>query len=322
MQLSTNNRGFAPANLTEAIQFSDLLASSSIVPKAYQGKPQDILVCVQWGFELGLAPMQALQNIAVINGKPSVYGDAAMALVQASPVCEDVEEFFENEGTPNPIAVCVAKRKGRKPVIAKFSVEDAKRAGLWGKQGPWSAYPKRMMQMRARGFALRDAFPDVLKGMITAEEAQDYPEEAKPVQAKPANPLDLVAPKKVEIPEQTTDTLLIEEAFSQDADAEEMAAKDVAVVEDNAVVWTFPLLVPNKEVPHGYFETLEAWQDGYEDLADIIAKAGKRPARERMTILKNLKLANDATLKSIDTVKRARHTTAHLERLKALGAAL
>ena len=199
MQLSTNNRGFAPANLTEAIQFSDLLASSSIVPKAYQGKPQDILVCVQWGYEMGLAPMQALQNIAVINGKPSVYGDAAMALVQASPVCEDVEEFFENEGSPNPIAVCVAKRKGRKPVIVKFSVEDAKRAGLWGKQGPWSAYPKRMMQMRARGFALRDAFPDVLKGMITAEEAQDYPEEAKPVQAKPANPLDLVAPKKAAI---------------------------------------------------------------------------------------------------------------------------
>lgn len=322
MQLSTNNRGFAPANLTEAIQFSDLLASSSIVPKAYQGKPQDILVCVQWGFELGLAPMQALQNIAVINGKPSVYGDAAMALVQASPVCEDVEEFFENEGTPNPIAVCIAKRKGRKPVTVRFSVEDAKRAGLWGKQGPWSAYPKRMMQMRARGFALRDAFPDVLKGMITAEEAQDYPDEAKPVQAKPANPLDLVAPKKVEIPEQTTDTLLIEEAFSQDADAEELVAKDVAVVEDNAVVWTFPLFVPNKEVPHSYFETIEAWQDGYEDLADKTAKAGKRPARDRMTILKNLKLANDATLKSIDTVKRARHTTAHLERLKALGAAL
>jgi hypothetical protein len=322
MQLSTNNRGFAPANLTEAIQFSDLLASSSIVPKAYQGKPQDILVCVQWGYEMGLAPMQALQNIAVINGKPSVYGDAAMALVQASPVCEDVEEFFENEGSPNPIAVCIAKRKGRKPVTVKFSVEDAKRAGLWGKQGPWSAYPKRMMQMRARGFALRDAFPDVLKGMITAEEAQDYPDEAKPVQAKPANPLDLVAPKKVEIPEQTTDTLLIEEAFSQDANAEELAAKDVAVVEDNAVVWTFPLLVPNKEVPHGYFETLEAWQDGYEDLADIIAKAGKRPARERMTILKDLKLANDATLKSIDTVKRARHTAAHLQRLKALGAAI
>ena len=321
MQLSTNNRGFAPANLTEAIQFSDLFASSSIVPKAYQGKPQDILVCVQWGYEMGLAPMQALQNIAVINGKPSVYGDAAMALVQASPVCEDVEEFFENEGSPNPIAVCVAKRKGRKPVIVKFSVEDAKRAGLWGKQGPWSAYPKRMMQMRARGFALRDAFPDVLKGMITAEEAQDYPDEAKPVQAKPANPLDLVAPKRVEIPEQTTDTLLIEEAFSQDADAEELA-EVVEVVEPKLSTSPFPLFVPNKVTPHETFSNLEEWQDSYEDLAEKTAKAGKRPARERMTILKDLKLANEAMLKSIDTVKRARHTTAHLQRLKALGAAL
>ena len=320
MQLSTNNRGFAPANLTEAIQFSDLLASSSIVPKAYQGKPQDILVCVQWGYEMGLAPMQALQNIAVINGKPSVYGDAAMALVQASPVCEDVEEFFENEGSPNPIAVCIAKRKGRKPVTVKFSVEDAKRAGLWGKQGPWSAYPKRMMQMRARGFALRDAFPDVLKGMITAEEAQDYPDEAKPVQVKPANPLDLVAPKKVQIPEQTTDTLLIEEAFSQDADAEELAV-EVEDAKPEQVRGTFGLFVPNKSEPHNQFATLEEWQDSYEDLAEKTAKAGKRPARERMTILKDLKLANDAMLKSIDTVKRARHTTAHLQRLKALGAA-
>ena len=175
MQLTTTRQGFAPTTITEAIQFSEMLASSQMVPKQYQGKPQDIMVCVQWGMELGLAPLQALQNIAVINGKPSVYGDAAMALVQASPLCEGVEEFIEGEGTTNPIAVCVAHRKGRKPVRSTFSVEDAKRAGLWGKQGPWQAYPKRMLAMRARGFALRDAFPDALRGMVTAEEASDYP---------------------------------------------------------------------------------------------------------------------------------------------------
>lgn len=176
----TVRQGFAPTTMTEAIQFSEMLASSNMIPKQYQGKPNDVLVCVQWGYEMGLAPMQALQNIAVINGKPSVYGDAAMALVQNSPVCEDIEEFMEDEGTPNPVAVCVAKRKGRKPVTAKFSVEDAKRAGLWAKQGPWTQYPKRMLQMRARGFALRDAFPDVLKGLITIEEALDFPVEATP----------------------------------------------------------------------------------------------------------------------------------------------
>ena len=320
MQLSINQRGFTPTNLTEAMTFCEMLASSNMVPKDYIGKPQNILVAIQWGMELGLAPMQSLNSITVINGRPSVWGDALMALVQSSPVYEDIEEYIEDEGTPNPVAVCVATRKGHKPVTAKFSVEDAKRAGLWGKN-TWASYPRRMLQHRARGFALRSAFADVLKGMISTEELQDYPDEAKPPPvAKPANPLDLVALKRVEIPEQTTDTLLIEEAFSQDADAEEMA--QVEPVEPEQLAGTFGLFVPNKSEPHTQFASLEEWQDGYEDLADKTAKAGKVPARERMTILKDLKLANEAMLKSIDTVKRARHTAAHLQRLKALGAIL
>jgi hypothetical protein len=327
MQLSTNNKGFAPANITEAMTFCEMLASSNMVPKDYIGKPQNILVAIQWGMELGLAPMQSLNSITVINGRPSVWGDALMALVQSSPVYEDVEEYFEDEGTPNPVAVCVATRKGHKPVTSKFSVEDAKRAGLWGKN-TWASYPRRMLAHRARGFALRSAFADVLKGMITTEESLDFPDEAKPLpMAKPANPLDMVAPKRVEIPEQTTDTLLIEEAFSQDADAEELAAQDVEVAEvevtESDVTTKFiPLFVPNKVTPHETFSKLDEWQEAYEDLADKTARAGKVPARERMTILKELKLVNEATLKSIDTVLRARHTTAHLQRLKSLGATI
>jgi hypothetical protein len=351
---TTNRQGFAPATITEAIQFSEMLASSQMVPKAYQGKPQDIMVCVQWGYEIGLAPMQALQNIAVINGKPSVYGDAAMALVQASPVCEDVEEYFEGEGTPNPIAVCVAKRKGRKPVVAKFSVEDAKRAGLWGKQGPWSAYPKRMMQMRARGFALRDAFPDVLKGLITAEEAQDYPDEAKPRQAKditPRNPLDMVAPPAIQA--ETNDPAVIAAAFAADQEAADVnrlmadaAAADMEVIdipevtvaeetvnvvetpqpervpgEDDEAVAGFALRVPGKDAAVSVHTDLDTWQDAYEEMADKIAKAGKRPARERMTILREFKDTNFETLQRVDTVKRLRHTAAYSKRLAALGAA-
>lgn len=313
MQLTTN-KSFAPTTLSEAIQFSEMLASSSMIPKQFQGKPQDVLVCVQWGFEIGLAPLQALQNIAVINGKPSIYGDAAMALVQASNVCEDVEEYFEGEGTPNPVAVCVARRKGRKPVTYRFGIDDAKRAGLWGKQGPWAMYPKRMMQMRARGFALRDAFPDVLRGLITSEEAQDFSETSKPEEiAKPANPLDLIAPPVVKIEQEVIDAM--------DELADEVADVEIQLSQTNLVVTQFPLFVPNKEAPHAYFETLEAWQDGYEDIADKTAQAGKRPARERMTILRELKEANEATLKSIDTVVRARHTMAYQKRIKALGAA-
>jgi hypothetical protein len=324
MELTTTNRGFAPATLTEAIQFSDMLASSSMVPKAYQGKPQDILVCVQWGYEMGLAPMQALQNIAVINGKPSVYGDAMMALVQASAVCEDVEEYFENEGTPNPVAVCIAKRKNRKPVIAKFSVEDAKRAGLWAKQGPWSAYPKRMMQMRARGFALRDAFPDVLKGLISAEEAADYPDEAKPrPTTKPANPLDLVAkPEPVAIPAQTSDPVIIEAALADTIEPEpvDVMAETPQPLDDSAQPLGFALLVPGKEQAFSVHESLDEWQDAYEDLADKTARAGKRPARDRMTALKELRVANEDIIGRIDQVKRIRHTASYTQRIKALGA--
>lgn len=333
-QLTTTNRqGFAPATITEAIQFSEMLANSQMVPRQYQGKPQDIMVCVQWGYEIGLAPMQALQNIAVINGKPSVYGDAAMALVQASPVCEDVQEYFEGEGTPNPVAVCVAQRKGRKPVIAKFSREDAQRAGLWGKQGPWTAYPKRMMQMRARGFALRDAFPDVLKGLITAEEAQDSPDEAKPRQAKditPRNPLDLVAPpaieqQHVEVVEPAIEAKPIEEFVHLEPEQDTVPDEVVELVQetnlpDEPAAVGFALFVPGKAGPHAVLATLDEWQDAYEDLADKTARAWKRPARERMTILRELKECNEDTLKRVDTVKRVRHTAAYTKRLAALGA--
>jgi hypothetical protein len=350
-QLTTTNRqGFAPATITEAMEFSKMLADSTMVPRAYQGKPQDIMVCVQWGYEIGLAPMQALQNIAVINGKPSVYGDAAMALVQASAVCEDVQEYFEGEGTPNPIAVCVAKRRGRKEVVAKFSVEDAKRAGLWGKQGPWQAYPKRMMQMRARGFALRDAFPDVLKGLITAEEAQDYPDEAKPRQAKditPRNPLDVVAAPKVSEP--ISDPVAIAQAMADTVDVDEPVAMTVEQVaaevvmpetkvveiptvvvervpgEDDepleaVVAVGYPLQVPGRAEPVSVHQSLDEWQDAYEDMAEKIAKAGKRPERERMTILREFKEANEATIERVDMVKRIRHTANYTKRIKALGA--
>jgi hypothetical protein len=256
-----------------------------------------------------------------------VYGDAAMALVQASPVCEDVEEYFEDEGTPNPVAVCVAKRKGRKPVTVRFSVEDAKRAGLWGKQGPWSAYPKRMMQMRARGFALRDAFPDVLKGMITAEEAQDYPSDVyrnapvNTIQTKPANPLDAIAP-----PQPITEPLQIEEAMADtvDSDADTVAQETVTVVDaplPTEVVADGLALLSSSGESISVHAGLEEWQDAYEDMADRIARAGKREPRERMTILKEFKQANEETLAKVDTVKRVRHTAAYSKRIKALGAA-
>ena len=166
----------APATFGELVEFAEIAARSNLVPKDYRGRPEDILLAVQLGSEVGLRPMQALQNIAVVNGRPALWGDAMPGLCKASPVYQDLIETFEREDDPDfLVAVCTAKRHGSTPVTARFSVMDAKRAGLFTKAGPWQTYPRRMLQMRARSFALRDAFPDVLKGLIAVEEAIDLP---------------------------------------------------------------------------------------------------------------------------------------------------
>lgn len=170
--VSDNNQGFmSVSTIEQAIKVSEYIAASSFCPANMKGKPGDILVCLQMGQELGLKPMQAMQNIAVINGRPSLWGDAMVAVCRQSPSWEYIKETLD---VSTMTATCVVKRKGEPEVVSTFSQEDAITATLWKKAGPWTQYPKRMLRMRARGFALRDAFPDLLRGIITKEEADDY----------------------------------------------------------------------------------------------------------------------------------------------------
>jgi hypothetical protein len=175
-ELTTHEGGFSltPRNLSEAMEFAKIIADSDMVPKDYVKKPGNVLVAVQTGAEVGLKPMQSLQGIAVINGRPAIWGDAMWALVLAHPEYEDSTE----EKTDTHCTVTL-KRRGRSPVVVTFSMEDAKKAGLAGKAGPWSTSPKRMLQMRARAFACRDLFADALKGIKSVEEVRDYSEPEK-----------------------------------------------------------------------------------------------------------------------------------------------
>jgi hypothetical protein len=182
--------GIALQTFDDAFRFAQMVSKSEFAPKDFKGKPESCLLAIQHGSEVGLSPMQSLQSIAVINGRPTIWGDAAIALVQSSPVCEYVREYTEGDGD-NLTAVCEAKRRGYPaPTVVRFSVADAKRAGLWGKSGPWSQYATRMLTLRARGFALRNAFADALRGLITAEEAQDYQHDQsrEPVVVRPKFP--------------------------------------------------------------------------------------------------------------------------------------
>ena len=176
MMPTSDSGAMQPANLGEAMEFARILAGSDMVPKDYIDKPGNVLVAIQMGAELGLAPMQAIQNIAVINGRPSLWGDAMLAVVMAHPAFGSFEEMSMEEIGKAQGATCVLTRKGRAPHTSTFSVDDAKTAGLWGKGGPWKNYPNRMLMLRARAFACRNVFPDALRGIQSAEEVTDIVE--------------------------------------------------------------------------------------------------------------------------------------------------
>lgn len=189
-----------PQNFDEAMRIANVLANSDMVPKDYKGKPENCLVALQWGADVGLPGLQALQNIAVINGRPSIWGDAALALVMAHPAYAGHREWMEGEGE-NRVACCAVTRKGSPEHVQRFSVADAKKATLWGKQGPWQQYPDRMMQMRARGFALRDRFADALRGLSIGEESQDITErDMGTVEREPVPPAATQQPEEPRAP--------------------------------------------------------------------------------------------------------------------------
>lgn len=168
-----------PTTIEGAMQLAEMFAKSDFVPQAHKGKPGNILVAMQIAATRDVQLLSVLQNVAVINGRPCIWGDFALALCRRHPEFEDIEERIE-EGNGTLAAVCTIKRRGQTPVVQRFSKADAQIAGLWGKSGPWTQYPTRMLTMRARSWAMRNAFPDALLGLSITEEAQDIPAEQSP----------------------------------------------------------------------------------------------------------------------------------------------
>lgn len=172
-QVAIGARGIALTSLDELYRFAKVVAFTEFVPKDFRGKPESVMVAIQYGMELGFTPMASLQSLHVINGKVATPGDSMLALVENSGLLVDFEESFEGEGEALN-AICKVQRVGRRPHIEEFSWSDAVRAGLPKRNPQYDLYPKRMLRNRCRGFALRDVFPDVLKGLYSREEALDF----------------------------------------------------------------------------------------------------------------------------------------------------
>jgi len=159
-----------PSTLEEALKEAQVYCASDLIPKEFRGRPENTMIALQFGRSIGFEPAQALQSIYVVNGKPGLYGDGFWAIIKGHPQCEWTRETFDEQSMT---ATCTIKRRGNDPVVYKFSKANAEKAGLWNKDGPWRLHPERMLRMRARSFAGRDAFPDALRGLSMVEEMSD-----------------------------------------------------------------------------------------------------------------------------------------------------
>lgn len=182
--ITVGANGLQLTTLPEMWRFAEAVIASRLNPKTLD-TVEKVFIAIQMGAEVGLPPMAAIQNIAVIGNRPAIWGDAMLAIPQSLHMVESFkEEQIGVAGQDTFGYRCTTKRRGSSdPFVQEFTIADAKKAGLWTKEGPWQTAPKRMLQLRARGFALRDAYPDALRGLVSVEEARDIPHEPKNVTA-------------------------------------------------------------------------------------------------------------------------------------------
>jgi len=176
-----DGKGVVFADMEQMWIFSQRVKASNLCPKDCK-TVEDVFVRLQMGFEIGLSAMQSLNNIATVNGRPTLWGDLSLALCKARK-SEFEYATVEYENDPGDVSnlkeypdnfacVCRVKRKGEDEHVERFSVADAKLAGLWA-TNVWAKYPRRMIRHRPMTYALRSVFPDILGGVYSEDEARE-----------------------------------------------------------------------------------------------------------------------------------------------------
>lgn len=169
MRKQKSRLSLAPETYQDAVAFSERIAKTSFVPDYYRGNPAEVLAAVMYGAELGLGPMQALTGLIILQGKVTMYVSTMRSLVDASGLMEKCVVEYDKEAKKATVTV---RRVGRDEASYTFDEADAVAAGVVTRK-MYSSYPQRMYTARAMGFALRDEFGDVLRGLMTSEEMGD-----------------------------------------------------------------------------------------------------------------------------------------------------
>lgn len=175
--------GIMPHSYNEMLQFARLYKESGLAPKSFE-TVQQVAIGIGMCMEVGRPILTGLQDMAVINGRVGVYGDAVLAIIRASGLLEEFDQWEEGtEYTDAWVVHTKVRRKGYEVKTDRWSWLDSKRAGFdnpMRKDGstkdmysPWRRFTRRMMYFKSRNFLLRDEFGDLLKGMKPVEELQE-----------------------------------------------------------------------------------------------------------------------------------------------------
>lgn len=196
--IAMGDNGIKLTTLEEAYRFATAVVKSGLAPKGLD-TPEKVMIAVQSGMELGFSPMRALSAVVVVNGRPSLYGEAALALIHDRGVCSRPPIISVTGTGDERVAHCRFQRKDMpEPVDVTFSVAEAKTAKLWRKAGPWTDYEETMLGWRAVARASKLYFGDVTLGLVIAEEARDYPAEAAPRSLTPPTEPDPLLAEVIE----------------------------------------------------------------------------------------------------------------------------
>ena len=174
---------------------------SGILPKYVDCKEKAFIIALK-GVELGLSPMYAMEHVVVVNGKATIDGQAMLRLIYERVPGARVDFVTPVERQNDECEVEMA-RPGQKPQKFRFAMDDARRAGLLSKPGPWQQYPRQMLKWRAVSEGARTVFPDAIAGLYLPEEmgAKSVSEQGEIIEAEfsPAPPIQQESPKAQEV---------------------------------------------------------------------------------------------------------------------------
>lgn len=150
-----------------------IAAAKSAIPATYQNNPGAVMLAQEWATARGVDLLTTMQTVAFISGKPVI--DATMQRALAMRAGYEVEI-----GVTDKSATCTLSRDGKPCGSSTYTVEDAKTAGLAGKDN-WKKNPKAMLVARATSQTMRWHAPDVMVGVFTEDEVDDPVDTLNPV---------------------------------------------------------------------------------------------------------------------------------------------